>query len=97
MEDSQKVVMKKLHDTSEVREFLAHKTEQGKVWDSKYHVERDLSKLTNTPTSMLSRLGKELDAFYRVVTTPEDRKYIISKKTEIDSEISRRASEPVSD
>jgi hypothetical protein len=94
MEDSQKTVMKKLRDTAEVREFLAHRTDAGKVWDSKYHVERDLSKKTGTPTSMLGRIGKELDSFYRVATTPEDRRYVVSKRNEINAEIAKRASEP---
>jgi hypothetical protein len=87
VEKSAKDLKRKIKNLSAAGEYLKDKPELGYFKDN---ISKNTIKIVEAKSSSLRRYLKIIDNFYYLVTSNEDRQYLLNKKIEIETELNAR-------
>lgn len=87
MEKSAKLIKKNVKNLQQAGEFLRDFPADGYMRDN---ISKNLIEIKEAKSSSLRRYIKLLDNFYYLVTSENDKKKILNKKIEIESELNTR-------
>lgn len=87
IEKSAKLIKQKSKNIISASAYLKDRPETGYFIDN---ISKKKVKIINCQSSTLRRYIKLLDKYYYLITSPRDQEYIISKKLEIENELSVR-------
>ena len=87
VEKANKALLRKVKNMAGLSEYLAEKPEEGYFKDN---ISKNIVKISEAKSSSLRRYIKLLDNYYYIVTSTEDKKYLLNKKIEIETELNNR-------
>jgi hypothetical protein len=87
VEKSNKALLRKIKNMSGLSEYLSDKPQDGYFKDN---ISKNIIKISDAKSSSLRRYIKLLDDYYYIVTSTEDRNYLLNKKIEIETELNGR-------
>jgi len=87
VEKTNKALLRKIKNMSGLSEYLADRPGDGYFKDN---ISKNIIKISDAKSSSLRRYVKLLDDYYYVVTSTEDKNYLLNKKIEIETELNSR-------
>jgi hypothetical protein len=87
MEKSSKDLKRKVKNVKAAGDYLKDKPDSGRFKDN---ISKKIIEIEKAKSSSLRRYVKLLDSYYYLITSKEDRDWLLSKKIEIENVLNKR-------
>jgi hypothetical protein len=87
VEKQTKDLKRKIKNIQAASDYLKDRPEEGYFKDN---ISKNMVKIIDAKSSSLRRYVKVIDKYYDLVTSPSERKFLLDKKVEIESELNTR-------
>jgi len=87
IEKINKTLLKKVKNMTALTDYLSEKLEKGYFKDN---ISKNIIKIEDCKSSSLRRYIKLLDNYYYIISSTEDKNYLLNKKIEIETELNNR-------